>query len=149
MRGRWLLALLLFFALVPTATWAEDAPAPGPGKVTLPLREYLTLIEKVESLDRERERENARRETPLAEVVAQRLAVSVSERAEADLAARYEALVQGRPKEPLLLPFRGFAARAEVRSLAGAVGLPAVSAGKGGDGLLLVAPAPGRYEIEV
>ena len=163
LRGAGAVALL---ALLAPSARGEEAPAfpppppQTPGKVTLPLREYLTLVEKVESLDRERERENARREMPLAEVVAQRITVSVSDAAEADLTARYEALVQGRPKEPLLLPFHGFAARAEVQSLPGAVVSPsspaALSAalsekmaGKGRDGLLLVAPAPGRYAVEV
>src|SRR5579885_3393086 len=179
MRGRRQIGTLLraagavaLLALLTPGARAEETPAfpppppQTPGKVTLPLREYLTLVEKVESLDRERERENARREMPLAEVVAQRIAVSVADAASAadtagaDLSVHYEALVQGRPREPLLLPFHGFAARAEVQSLPGAAGspsppaalsaaVPAKLAGKGKEGLLLVAPAAGRYAVEV
>ncbi len=152
-----LLQLLALAGSVPPALAADDdAPAPGPGKVTLALRDYLALVEKVETLDRARARESAQREAPLAEVVVERLAVVIGDpgRAgaaggtggmEAELTAHYEALIQGHPKEPLLLPFRGFAARAEVQPAAGA----AISAASGGEGLLLVAPAPGRYAVEV
>ncbi|HEY0409962.1 MAG TPA: hypothetical protein VGE42_06795, partial [Candidatus Dormibacteraeota bacterium] len=149
-----LFALLLVLA-VPGSAPAEDAavPAPGPGKVTLPLRDYLALIEKVESLDHQRERETAGREAPLAEVVAQRTAVVVgAESREAELSAHYEVLVQGRPREPLLLPFRGLASRVEVSSgPAGSAGTSggAVSAASDGRGLLLVASTPGRYAVDV
>ena len=155
-----LLQLLALAGSVPPALAADDdAPAPGPGKVTLALRDYLALVEKVETLDRARARESAQREAPLAEVVVERLTVVIGDpgRAgaaggtggaggiEAELTAHYEALIQGHPKEPLLLPFRGLAARAEVQPASGA----AISAASGGEGLLLVAPAPGRYAVEV
>jgi hypothetical protein len=141
-----LLQLLALAGSVPPALAADDdaPPAPGPGKVTLALRDYLTLVEKVETLDRERARESAQREAPLAEVVVERLTVVIGG-TEAELTAHYEALIQGHPKAPLLLPFRGLAARAEVQPASGA----AISAASGGEGLLLVAPAPGRYAVEV
>ena len=47
-------ALLLVFAFPGSAPGEDASPAPGPGKVTLSLRDYLALIEKVETLDRER-----------------------------------------------------------------------------------------------
>jgi hypothetical protein len=145
---------LLQVLTLPGSAPAEDAtPAPGPGKVTLPLSDYLTLIEKVETLDRRHERENAEREAPLAEVVVQRTAVVLGAGTEKDrdveLTAHFEALVQGQPKEPLLLPFRGFAARTEISGGPAGSALSALSAGKAEGGLLLVAPAPGRYTVEV
>jgi hypothetical protein len=155
------IALLQVLAFPGSAPAEDVTPAPGPGKVTLALRDYLALVEKVETLDRARARESAQREAPLAEVVVERLTVVIGDlgRAgaggtagtggtggtEAELTAHYEALIQGQPKAPLLLPFRGFAARAEVQPAAGA----AISAASGGEGLLLVAPAPGRYAVEV
>ncbi|MEA2693973.1 MAG: hypothetical protein QOJ16_3360 [Acidobacteriota bacterium] len=150
-----LLQLLALAGSVPPELAADDdaPPAPGPGKVTLALRDYLTLVEKVETLDRERARESAQREAPLAEVVVERLTVVIGDPGrtgagggtEAELTAHYEALIQGHPKAPLLLPFRGLAARAEVQPASGA----AISAASGGEGLLFVAPAAGRYAVEV
>src|SRR5262249_12428899 len=134
--------------LLASASLAADPP-PAAGAVTLPLREYLSLVEKVERLDRERAGETAHREAPVAEVVAQRTAVTVGESA-AELAARYEALIQGHPQEPLVLPWNGLAVRADVHPLAGtgpAAG--AAVAAKAGRGVLLVAPSPGRYAVEV
>ncbi|HZF09716.1 MAG TPA: carboxypeptidase-like regulatory domain-containing protein [Thermoanaerobaculia bacterium] len=139
------------------ASAASAAAAPGPGEVILPLHDYLALVEKVERLDRERAGETAHREAPVSEVVLQRTVVTLGAlgsggEAEAGLTAHYEALVQGHPKEPLLLPWSGLAAQAEVHALAGAGGGAAAGAAtdpKRGRGVLLVAPAPGRYAIDV
>jgi hypothetical protein len=148
------LVFLQVLALPGSAFAEDDTPTPEPGKVTLSLGDYLALIEKVESLDRQRGKETTQREAPLAEVVVQRTAVVLVARAsagqpeveEVELAAHFEALVQGHPKEPLLLPFRGLAARTEISG--GSAGA-AISGARAGQGLLLVAPVPGRYTIEV
>ncbi len=146
------IALFLVLALPGSAPAEDAAPAPGPGKVTLPLGDYLRLIEKVEALDRQRGRENTQREAPLAEVVVQRtavvLAAGMGEAKEVELTAHFEALVQGHPKEPLLLPFRGLASRTEVSGGSGSA-ISAATAAREGRGLQLVAPAPGRYTVEV
>jgi hypothetical protein len=148
------LALGAFSHLAAGAAMAQgkpEEPAAESGRVTLPLADYLALVERAEALERARAAEAEHREAPVAEVVAQRTAVRI-DGATAELAARFEALVQGHPKEPLALPFAGLSARAEVRPLAGGGAGPTaatVIAGDGGRGLRLVAPAPGRYAIEV
>jgi hypothetical protein len=133
-------------------TAVEAKPA---GDVTLPLADYLSLVEKGDRLERERAAAAARREAPVAEVVAQQTSATLDE-GEAEIFARYEVLVQGAPQAPVLLPFAGLARQAEVRRLAGTG--PAETSGgatlaalatDAGRGVRLVAPGPGRYAVEV
>jgi hypothetical protein len=146
-----LVALCGLVAAVVSAAPVDDKPAPN--EVILPLTDYLALVEKGETTERQRAREAARREVPVAEVVTQRTTVVIGER-EAELTAHFEALVQGYPKEPLLLPFRGLAVETRVQALGpgsvlGAMGTIGAVSASPERGMLLVAPAPGRYTVEV
>jgi hypothetical protein len=140
-------------ALEAAAQKAGDAAG---GEVTLPLRDYLALVDRGDAIERERAESAAHGEAPVAEVVAQRTVVRIGDRV-AEVTARFEALVQGHPKEPLRLPFAGLLAGAEVQRLAVSGGPPVAAAAlsaspasaAGGPGLELVAPAPGRYAIVV
>jgi hypothetical protein len=147
-----LVALCGLVTAVGSAAPVDDKPAPN--EVILPLADYLALVEKGDTVERQRSRETARREVPVAEVVTQRTTVVIGE-GEAELTAHFEALVQGYPKEPLLLPFRGLAVETQVLAAAhpqgtipGIAAIPAISASPE-HGMLLVAPAPGRYTVEV
>jgi len=143
----WGVALVL---LSVTSGAASSPTPPAVNEVKLPLAEYLALVEKGDKAERERAAATARREAPVAEIVTQKTAVSLPEGTEeAELTARYEAVVQGHPTAPLLLPFAGLSIRAEVHSLSGSGGALPALAPEPGRGLLLVAPAPGRYAIEV
>jgi len=130
--------VLLVLALLSRSAFAQEPPRLN--EVELPLREYLGLLEKAESVEREAARQAALRVAPVAEVVAQRTTVVVGEK-EVEVAAELEVLIQGRPQGPVRLPWAGLAAEVTV------VPAAAVTAGKGG-GLLLVAPAAGRYTVK-
>jgi hypothetical protein len=161
------LVALLLLSLAAGGATAAPAPStsePEPGEVTLPLRDYLALVEKVEAIEREQAGEVAHREAPVAEIVTQHTSVAIDPQGErkdrmegeATVTARFEALVQGHPNAPLYLPFDGFAVRSEVHQISGkpapAGASPAAiaaSRASGQPGLLLVAPEPGRYAIEV
>ncbi|MEA2693972.1 MAG: hypothetical protein QOJ16_3359 [Acidobacteriota bacterium] len=146
-------AFLVLCGLAATVLAAPVDDKPAPNEVILPLADYLALVEKGETAERQRAREAARREVPVAEVVTQRTTVVIGER-EAELTAHFEALVQGYPKEPLLLPFRGLAVETRVQaqgpgSVLGAMGTIGAVSASPERGMLLVAPAPGRYTVEV
>ncbi len=128
-----------------SAASADDKPAPN--EVILPLHDYLALVEKGEALARERARVAAQSEAPVAEVVTQRTSVVIGDE-EAEIAAHFEALIQGHPKEPLLLPFRGLAAKVDVEPQAASPAL-SFNARNGEHGMLLVAPVPGKYTIDL
>ncbi len=121
---------------------------PIPAEVLLPLKDYLSLVETVERIERQRAEESARQEAPVAEVVAQRLAVTVGSR-EATLTADFDVLLQGKVLRPVLLPLAGFPERIEIRNAAGTAGGASVSALDGGGGVVLAAVEPGRYTVHV
>jgi hypothetical protein len=142
--------LLLFFALaIPRGAAAE---VPRPEEVSLPVRDYLALIEKGEAAEKERLRRGSARETPVAEVTSQRVRVVLGAGDMAEVTADYEVLVHGEPKGPIVLPVTGVPRKAEVRSMDGGATGAALSAGVLGNRTgewLLVAPAPGRYAVEI
>jgi hypothetical protein len=149
-----LLVPLLPVLAVPRGVLAQvsAAQAPRPEEVVLPVKDYLALIEKGEAAEKERRRLEASRATPVAEVTSQRVRVVLGDKDVAEVTADYEVLVQGSPKGPILLPVTGVPRRAEVRSLDGKATGAALSAGGLGDRTgqwLLVAPAPGRYAVEI
>lgn len=126
---------------------ADDRPFPG--EVVLPLKDYLALVESAEAADKAREQRVAQQAAPVAEVVSQRTSVRIED-GEARVTSGFEVLVQGHPKQPVTLPLAGFPASAEVRREGRPAPDAAVSAVPGGrGGVLLVAPAAGRYEVEV
>jgi hypothetical protein len=142
--------LLLFFVLaMPRGAAAE---VPRPEEVSLPVRDYLALIEKGEAAEKERQRRASTREAPVAEITSQRVRVSLGDKDVAEVTADYEILVQGEPKGPIVLPVTGVPRKAEVRSAGGNGGNAsgaALSAGATAGEWLLVAPAPGRYAVEI
>ncbi len=149
LRPRFFAGLLALALMAPYGVAAE---VPRPEEVVLPVKDYLALIEKGEAAERDRKRRDASRETPVAEVTSQRVRVVLGEGDVAEVTADYEVLVQGVPKGPVVLPVTGVPQRAEVRSLGGDVSGAALSAGGPGDRTgewLLVAPAPGRYAVEI
>jgi hypothetical protein len=143
--ARILVVFAVLLGLAATVASADDKPAPN--EVILPLHDYLALVEKGEALERERARAAARNEAPVAEVVTQRTSVVIGDE-EAEITAHFEALIQGHPKEPLLLPFRGLAAKVDVEPQSAS---PALSFNASNDehGMLLVAPVPGKYTIDL
>ncbi len=120
------------------------AEPPRPEEVSLPVRDYLELIEKGEAAAKERQRRESVREAPVAEVVSQHVKVTLDEGDVAEVAAGYEVLVQGEPRGPIVLPVTGVPRNASVRP-SGA----ALSAGAKAGEWLLVAPAAGRYAVEI
>ncbi|HEV2845145.1 MAG TPA: hypothetical protein VG477_09895, partial [Thermoanaerobaculia bacterium] len=138
------ISLLIFFLAV-SRGWSSEAPLAG--EVNLPLKDYLTLVETVERVEKERERQKAQRETPVAEVVSQRVQVSLTEDDTADVTSEFEVLVQGAPEKPVTLPVTGVPRQAEVKGPAGPAA--ALTAGAKPGEWLLVAPAPGRYAVRL
>lgn len=139
-------ALALGFLLLASQAAAEEAPRPG--EVVLPLKDYLTLVETVERLEKEAARKVTSQEAPVAQVVEQRTSIRVGETGEeAEATWRFEVLVQGSPVKPVRLPISEYASEVEVK--------PAGAAGKGAsvsrieDHLTLIAPEPGRYSVRV
>lgn len=132
-------AVAAFLAAGCLAGVAAGQQAPRPGEVVLPLKDYLTLVETAERVEKERARRLAERETPLAEVVRQSNAVVVLD-GQADVRSEYEVLVQGAPQGPVFLPFSGWVREVEVSA-----GAAATAGDKGG--LYLVASAAGRYTV--
>jgi hypothetical protein len=137
-----LLTLIVLSGLAATVAAADDKPAPN--EVILPLHDYLALVEKAETVERERTRAAAQSEAPVAEVVTQRTSVRIGDE-DAQISAHFEALIQGHPKEPLSLPFRGLAEKVDIEPQAAGSAL-SFSADRG---MLLVAPAPGKYTVDV
>jgi hypothetical protein len=143
LKTRIALPFLLALAL---ALPGRGEEAPHPLEVNLPVKDYLALVEKAEAAEKERKRREASREAPVAEVVSQRVRVVLGEKDVAEVTADYEVLVQGEPGCPVVLPVTGMPRKAEIRT-----GPPeaALSAGTKPGEWLLVAPAPGRYTVEI
>ncbi len=141
------LAVLMMILLSTSGLQAADAPRPG--EVMLPLKDYLSLVETVERLERERARQQANQEVPFAEVVSQRVRISLGKEEEAEVTSEFEVLVQGTPKSPVRLPLAGVAREMEV-SLAGVTATNAtLSAGAKSGEVSLIAPAAGRYAVRI
>ena len=149
------LTMTLGISIAALSPGLRAADAPRPGEVMLPLKDYLSLVETVERLDRERTQRLARRDEPLAEVVSQRLRIVLKEANQedtADVTSEFEVLVQGQPKAPVSLPIAGVPLEVEAKVLGTALATAATSAVTAGakDGeLRLVAPGPGRYAVKV
>ncbi|HYU35555.1 MAG TPA: hypothetical protein VEW48_25655 [Thermoanaerobaculia bacterium] len=134
-----------FLALLASgAAAAQSIPA----EVTLPLKDYLALVETVERTERQRAEELARQETPVAEVTSQQVSLTVGDK-EAEVASDFEVLLQGKILRPVLLPLAGFPEKVEIRDEVGRTGTAAVTAIDGGGGVVLAAPQPGRYTVHV
>jgi hypothetical protein len=142
-------ALLVLAILAGIARGLAAQDKPRPGEVSLPLKDYLTLVETAERLEKEKARVAAQREAPVAEVVAQRVSLAVG-KDDADVTSELDVLVQGAPVKPVVLPFSGYPAQTEVKAAGSAgTGGAAVTALSGGGGVVLVAPAAGKYTVKV
>jgi hypothetical protein len=132
---------LMAFLLAGVPTLRADDEKLRPGEVTLSLGDYLSLVQKVEGVEKARAQDAARREPPVASVVSQRTALEVGED-EGRATSDFEVLIQGHPDKPVFLPLAGLAETVEVKPATASV-----TAARGG--VLLVAPAPGRYAVRV
>jgi hypothetical protein len=140
--------LALAFLLAGTVRGLAAQEKPRPGEVSLPLKDYLALVETAERVEKEKARQTAQREAPVAEVVAQRVSLVV-DKDDVGVASELDVLVQGTPVKPVFLPFSGYPAQADVKGGSGATGMAAVTALSGGGGVVLVAPSAGKYTVKV
>ena len=140
LKSRALLPVAILALAIPHGAAAE-APR---SEITLVLKDYLALVEKGDAAEKERQRRASSREAPVAEVVSQRVRVVMGDGDVAEVTADYEVVVQGEPKGPVVLPVTGVPRKAEVKT-PGAT----LSAGAKAGEWLLVAPAPGRYAVEI
>ncbi|HTG32248.1 MAG TPA: hypothetical protein VLB76_04905 [Thermoanaerobaculia bacterium] len=141
LKTRIFMVLLALALVVPHGGAAEP---PRPEEVSLPVKDYLELLEKGEAAAKARQRRESSREAPIAEVVSQRVRVVLGDGDIAEVTADYEVLVQGEPTGPVVLPVTGVPRKAEVRTSGAALS----ASSKKGE-WLLVAPAAGRYAVEI
>jgi hypothetical protein len=141
-----LLTLLLAALLLPLSLGAQETPRPG--EVTLPLADYLALVESGDRAQSERATRVAQREPPVAEVTAQRVSLVMGEDT-AEVTAELEVLVRGAETKPVFLAFSGFPSRVAVKAASGGTGGAAVTAVKDGGGVVLLAPLAGKYTVKV
>ncbi|HEY4593088.1 MAG TPA: hypothetical protein VIJ61_11815, partial [Thermoanaerobaculia bacterium] len=135
------ITIALVLALLAPALRAAEPPR---SEITLPLKDYLSLVEQGDAAEKERQRREASREAPVGEVVSQQVRVSLGQEDVAEVAARYEVLVQGQPGCPVVLPVTGVPREAGVDAPGAAL-----SAGVKAGEWLLVAPAAGRYTAQI
>jgi hypothetical protein len=139
---------IVLFLLVFSGRTAR-AQDPSPGEVQLPLKDYLSLVERAEAAQKQEAQRLRNQETPLAEVVSQSTVARVDGDA-ADVTTDLEVLIQGRPAPVLRLPLAGFPASIEVRKDGKLVEGAAATSVPGVDGgVQLIAPEPGRYTLKV
>lgn len=118
---------------------AEPEP-PAPGWVTLPLADYLALVERVDEQERSRRQD---REEPVAELTSQRTDVVVEDDL-VRLETTFQVELRGTPTRPVPLPLSGLGSGATIEPGRGA----ALDRDAGGR-LRLVAPEPGSYTVTV
>ena len=125
--------------------WAQSVPTPR-REVTLPLADYLSLVERVEAAEQAAETRAESSEPVVATLVSQEASIvwpSVGQADFADVTTRFEVLLQGEYPKPVLLPVTGLAWRTEVEPASD------VSLRMTDDGLELVASTIGRYQVTV
>ena len=118
------------------------AGAPPQGEVKLPLRDYLALIEKGEAAEQARTDALRRAEPAVADLVSQHCSIAWSE-PNAEVITRFEVELRGASTQPVTLPLTGLAWKAAIRPQGSA------SLQRAPEGLRLVAPDVGRYEVTV
>ncbi len=116
------------------------------GTVTLPLDDYLRLVEPIELAGQARQ---APAEAAIAVLTAQTTELTL-DGSTARIQATYHVQLTGRPSRPVGLPVTGLVKSATLKPPAreGANGRGAALHRQSG-GLLLVAPEPGSYTVEV
>ena len=137
---------MLFLVSIPNGhdgLWAQSEPVRS--EVSLPLADYLSLLERVEVAEEVAAAEVESEEPVVAELRSQEASIvwPNDESDFADVTTRFEVLLQGDPTHPVLLPVTGLASRARIEPEAGA------SLRMTERGLELVASEPGRYQVSV
>jgi hypothetical protein len=143
---------LLIGAFLAAAT--AGAATPAVDQVTLPLAEYLALLDRAEALAKEAQAVG-RQAPPLSEVMEQKTTLIWREGeagGEPELTTRTEldVLVQGQPAQAVGLPIAGYVQSGRVERLDAKPGAPATHAALApvaGGGMVLVATEPARYRI--
>jgi hypothetical protein len=135
------------FLSVSANDWLSAQSVPTPrGEVTLPLADYLSLVERVDAAEQAAEARSESSEPAVAALVSQEASIvwpSVGQADFADVTTRFEVLLQGEYPKPVLLPVTGLTWRTEVEPASD------VSLRMTDDGLELVASAIGRYQVTV
>jgi hypothetical protein len=139
-------ALFLAALLLPLSLGAQEKPRPG--EVTLPLADYLSLVDAGDRAQSEQAARVAQREPAVAEVTAQRVSLVMGEDV-AEVAAELEVLIRGTETKPVFLPFSGYPSQIEVKAISGGTGGAAATAVQGGGGAVLLAPAAGKYTVRI
>lgn len=123
-----------------------------PAEVTLPLGEYLAMVEKAEARQKSQELAAKSREEPIAEVVEERISLRLDEKVVL-IESFFELLVRGEPIKPIWLPLAGYGESAVLeKQAAGGAFAPAPAAaltafaGRDG-GTVFVTTEPGRYRV--
>jgi len=140
-------ALVLLVVLVHLDPCAEaETVLQARSEVTLPLTEYLTLMENVDAVARAEAAAAESSVLPVAELAVQETSIVWPEGAHervAEVSTRFEVLLEGDGLKPVLLPVTGLPGRGEVEPSASA------SLRKTDRGLELVSSEPGRYVVRV
>lgn len=155
LRRRFPIVFAVLFLIVFLIVARGQAQEKRPGEVSLPLKDYLALVETVERVEKENARKVSQREAPVAEVVSQRVGIVIQGQETATVHSEFEVLIQGEPKGPVSLPVAEVPIETEVRVAGSPPGsspvsasIPAITAGKLGE-VLFVAPEPGRYTVRI
>ena len=139
--GRWGRLLLVAMVAVAGALGAAEPEVPEPGWVTLPLADYLELVDRAERIENGGDGRGDRDGEPVAELTSQRTVVVVDDqRASVETTFRVE--LRGAPTRPVPLPLAGLPGVATVEPRRGA------ALGRDAHGRLhLIAPDPGSYTV--
>ena len=115
LRRRFPIVLAVLFLIVFLIVARGQAQEKRPGEVSLPLKDYLALVETVERIEKENARKVSQREAPVAEVVSQRVGIVIQGQETATVHSEFEVLIQGEPKGPVSLPVAEVPIETEVR----------------------------------
>ncbi len=138
-----LLAAALCFGAVSRA--AGDGAS-----VTLPLEDYLRLVERIERIEEER---RSPKEPAVAELTTQTTNVTIEDDTDdgaiARIEARYRVELRGRQIQPVALPMSGLVTSARIESSPALGTGPSAALHRKGGEILLVAAKPGSYEVSI
>jgi hypothetical protein len=133
--------LLVSAGVLALALSAPEAPAQTPAQVKLPLKDYLALVDRIETAERTASEAALRREPAVAEVVSSDTLVVWGETT-AEVTTVIDAEVRGTPIGPVHLGLTGAVTESSITP-AGAAALRQLESG-----FELVAPSPGRYTVK-
>jgi hypothetical protein len=110
--------------------------------VKLPLKDYLALVEKAESVVRSAARPTPVPEPQVAEIASQKTSIRLLDDT-AEVNTSYEVELRGEPSRPVTLPLTGVAAKISIAPS------NAAAMTRAGESLTLIATAPGHYTVTV